>query len=299
MLIADMRNHRIRRLDKASGTIGTIAGTGASTSSDDFIPAITANLVFPSDVAVDAAGNVLIADSGSNRIRRVMPNGVIDSIAGSRTPGDSGDDGPALLARLLTPLRMFMAPNGNLLIVDHDNHRIRVLGEAGGGGGGGDRDCTGGTCAAGGGSRKTDCFAEANAGFAARGNKFVCKDGDPACDHDSTPRQCTVQLKMCFGVADPRFSKCTPQGVRSVQLLKPIASVVDALGRMQSATVGTGPKPIVSFAEPVTGCTGTSDVVVPIVKKKGKAVLRTLSLTEVGGKRTTKDPDTVVVVCTP
>jgi sugar lactone lactonase YvrE len=209
MIIADMRNQRVRRLDKASGTITTVAGTGTALSSDDFIPAVTANLLFPTDVAVDAQGNVLIADSGSNRIRRVDANGVIDSIVGSRTPGDSGDDGPALLARLLTPLRMVMAPDGRLLIVDHDNHRIRAVGEGGPGGGGGDTDCTQGTCAAGGGNRKTDCFVEFNAGVGAHGNKFICKDGDPACDHDAVARQCTVSLKVCFGVADPRLSgKC-------------------------------------------------------------------------------------------
>jgi sugar lactone lactonase YvrE len=304
MIIADMRNHRIRRLDAASGTITTIAGTGTPLSSDDFIPAVTATLLFPTDVAVDASGNVLIADSGSNRIRRVMPNGVIDSVVGSRTPGDSGDEGPALQARLLTPLRMFMAPDGRLLIVDRDNHRIRAVGEASGGGGGGggggsgDPDCTKGTCATGGGSRKTDCFVEFNAGMAARGQKFVCKDGDPTCDHDSTPRQCTVSLKLCFGVADPRLGKCTPQGVKSVQMVRPISSVVDALGRQASASVGGGAKPLVTFADAVTGCTASSDVVVPIKKRKGKVVLKTMASTGTGG-RLSRDPDTVTVVCVP
>jgi sugar lactone lactonase YvrE len=297
MIIADMRNQRVRRLDKASGTITTIAGTGTALSSDDFIPAVTANLLFPTDVAVDAQGNVLITDSGSNRIRRVDANGVIDSIVGSRTPGDSGDDGPALLARLLTPLRMFMAPDGRLLIVDHDNNRIRAVGE-GGPGGGSDTDCTQGTCAAGGGNRKTDCFVEFNAGVGAHGNKFICKDGDPACDHDSTPRQCTVSLKLCLGVADPRLTKCTPQGIKSVQFKKSIQSVVDSLGRMQTATVGGGTKPVVSFTDAVTGCTQAADVVVPIGKKKGKAVLRTMGSTG-GSGRLAKDPDTVVVTCVP
>jgi hypothetical protein len=227
----------------------------------------------------------------------VTPNGEIDSNAGSRAPGDSGDDGPALSARLLTPLRMFMAPGGRLLIVDHDNHRIRVLGE-GGGGGGGDRDCTQGTCAAGGGNRKTDCYVEFNAGMAARGNKFVCKDGDATCDHDTVPRQCTVSLKLCFGVADPRLAKCTPQGITSVTLLKSISTVVESLGKLPSATVGGGSKPVVSFAQAPTGCSQAADVIVPIGKKRGKAVLRTMSTTG-GTGRTAKDPDTVVVTCVP
>ena len=126
MLIADMRNQRVRRLDAASGTIGTIAGTGQDLSSDDFLPAVTATLKFPTDVAVDAEGNVLIVDSGSNRIRRVSAQGVIDTIVGSRVPGDAGDGGPAAAARLLTPLRITRTAAGGLLIVDHDNHRIRA-----------------------------------------------------------------------------------------------------------------------------------------------------------------------------
>jgi sugar lactone lactonase YvrE len=303
MMIADMRNHRVRRLDVASGTIGTIAGTGQDLSSDDFIPAVTATLKFPTDVAVDAEGNVLIADSGSNRIRRVSPNGVIDSIAGSRTPGDSGDEGPAPLARLLTPLRMFMAPSGNLLIVDHDNHRIRSVGDAGPGGPGasGDPDCTKGTCSPGGGSRKSDCFAEFNTGLGS-GQRITCKDGDPACDTDSTPRQCTVSIKMCFGVADPRLTKCTPKGVTSVQLLKPKGGgaaqpLIAALGGMHGASAGGGTKPLVTFGGAATGCSARTSVVVPITKKKGKLTIRTV--TSAGGGKPSRDPDTLVIVCVP
>lgn len=304
MFIADMRNHRVRRVDAASGIVTTIAGTGDALSSDDFIPAVTASLVFPTDVAVDASGNVLVADSGSNRIRRVAPNGVIDSIAGTRTPGDSGDGGDALLARLLTPLRMFMAPNGQLLIVDHDNHRIRAIGEGSGGGGGGggngDPDCTKGTCSAGGGNRKTDCFLEFNTGLGS-GSRITCKDGDPACDKGDTPRSCTVEVSMCFGVADPRLSRCTPQGVTSVQIVKPrgaaASPVVNAIGAMAAATVGGGGKLIVRFSTPATGCTEPSQVVVPIGKKKGKVVLRTMA--SAGAGKNKRDPDTLTIVCVP
>src|SRR4029079_19568736 len=94
----------------------------------------------------------------------------IDWVVGCRAPGTPGAGGPAALARLLTPLRMFMAPDSRLLIVDHDNHRIRAVGEStggggGGGGGNGDPDCTKGTCSAGGGNKKTDCFLEFNSGL--------------------------------------------------------------------------------------------------------------------------------------
>jgi sugar lactone lactonase YvrE len=234
MFIADMRNNRVRRVDAASGTVSTIAGTGQELSSDDFIPAVTASLKLPTDVAVDADGNVLIADSGSNRIRRVNSDAVIDTVVGSRVPGDAGDGGPAALARLLTPLRMARAGSG-LLIVDHDNHKIRAFGDVSGGGGGGgggggngDPDCTKGSCSAGGGNKKTDCFLEFNTGLGS-GSRITCKDGDPSCDTDSTPRQCTVKVGLCLGVADPRLGKCTPASVRSVQFLKGSASLAQSL----------------------------------------------------------------------
>jgi hypothetical protein len=302
MYIADLRNQRVRRLDAASGVITTIAGTGDALSSDDFLPAVTATLKNPTDVAVDASGNVLIADSGSNRIRRVAPNGVIDSIVGSRTPGYSGDGGPALQARLLTPLRTFMAPNGQLLVVDHDNAVIRAVGagSGGGGGGGGDPDCTKGTCSPGGGPRKTDCFLEFNTGLGS-GQRVTCKDGDPTCDLDATPRQCTVGVKLCFGVADPRLSKCTPQGVTSLQIVKPkggaASAVVSTVGAMAAASVGGGAKPVISFATPATGCSGMSQIVVPIHKKKGKVVLRTMA--SIGAGKGKRDPDTLTITCVP
>jgi sugar lactone lactonase YvrE len=300
MFIADLRNQRVRRVDAASGVVTTIAGTGDALSSDDFLPAVTATLKNPTDVAIDAAGNVLIADSGSNRIRRVAPNGVIDSVIGSRTPGYSGDGGPALSARLLTPLRTFMAPNGQILVVDHDNAVIRAVGTGGGGGGGNDPDCTKGTCSPGGGSRKTDCFLEFNSGIGS-GSRITCKDGDPACDLDATPRQCTVAVKLCFGVADPRLSKCTPAGVTSVQVVKPkggaASAVVSAIGAMQGASVGGGTKPVVSFSTPATGCSGRSEIVVPIPKKKGKVVLKTTA--SAGSGKGKRDPDTLTVVCVP
>jgi len=307
MYIADLRNERVRRLDAASGVITTIAGTGDALSSDDFLPAVTATLKNPTDVAVDASGNVLIADSGSNRIRRVAPNGVIDSIVGSRTPGYSGDGGPPLQARLLTPLRTFMAPNGQLLVVERDNAVIRAVGAGSGGGGGGgggggngDPDCTKGTCSPGGGPRKTDCFLEFNTGLGS-GQRVTCKDGDPTCDLDQTPRQCTVAVKLCFGVADPRLSKCTPQGVTSVLIAQPkgtaASPVVTALGSMASANVGGGAKPLISFSTPATGCSATSQIVVPITKKKGKVVLRTMA--SIGAGKGKRDPDTLTITCVP
>ena len=305
MYVADMRNYRVRRVDATSGIVTTIAGTGDTFSSDDYLPAVTASLVLPTDVNVDAAGDVLIADSGSNRIRRVAPNGVIDTVAGARLPGDSGDEGPAIQARFLTPLRMFRAPNGRFLVVDRNNSRIRQIGEAagggGGGGGGGDPDCTKGTCSPGGGPKKTDCFLEFNTGLGS-GQTITCKDGDPGCDHDQTPGQCTVRVQLCFGVLDPRLAgKCTPQPARSLQLVKPPASQGTAARALLDAfssagSVGGGSKPVITFTDALTGCRGDAQVVVPIKRKKGKLAIRTVT-SIAGTGRAARDPDPLVIVC--
>ena len=98
LFIADTWNNRIRRVDP-SGTITTFAGPGRIDFGPDEIgddgPAADAQLNLPSDVAVDAAGSLFIADFGNNRIRRVDPSGTITTFAGTGEPGFSGDSGPA------------------------------------------------------------------------------------------------------------------------------------------------------------------------------------------------------------
>ena len=74
------------------------------------------------------------------------------------------------------------------------------------------------------------------------------------------------------------------------------SGIVGSLGAMRAASVGGGAKPIVSFGTAATGCTGRGDVVVPIKKKKGKLAIRMMTSTGTG--KGTRDPDTLVVVCT-
>ena len=129
--IADSRNHRIRKVD-SSGTITTIAGTGELGFGGDGGPATDARLAFPTDVAVNGAGNLYIADSRNHRIRKVDSSGTITTIAGSGEPGFSGDGGPATDARLARPNGVAVDDAGNVYIADTDNHRIRILTPAGG-----------------------------------------------------------------------------------------------------------------------------------------------------------------------
>ncbi len=88
-------------------------------------PATSALLMDPHGISTDAAGNLYIADTQNHRIRRVAADHNITTVAGSGTPGSSGDGGTAVSASLLTPQAVLAAPDGSLYIADTGNHRIR------------------------------------------------------------------------------------------------------------------------------------------------------------------------------
>ena len=89
--------------------------------------ATNAELDYPSDVAVDATGNLFIADPYNNRIRKVGTNGIITTVAGNGTNGYSGDGGAATNAELNDPYGVAVDATGNLFIADSDNDRIRKV----------------------------------------------------------------------------------------------------------------------------------------------------------------------------
>ena len=96
LFVADSANHAIRRIDLSDGTISTVAGIGASDFGGDGGPATEASLNAPRGIALDASGNLFIADASNHRIRRVdAVTGVITTIAGTGEEGFSGDGGPA------------------------------------------------------------------------------------------------------------------------------------------------------------------------------------------------------------
>jgi sugar lactone lactonase YvrE len=126
LLIADSGNQRIRRVDGTTGIITTVAGNGTYGFSGDGGAATSASLAYPYGVAVDAAGNLLIADYGNQRIRQVDgTTRIITTVAGKGTYGFSGDGGPATDASLNNPLGVAVDGAGNLLIADTYNQRIR------------------------------------------------------------------------------------------------------------------------------------------------------------------------------
>ncbi len=124
--IADSGNHAIRLID-TDGTIRTIAGTGNPGYSGDGGPATAAQLNTPSDVAVAPNGRIYIADTFNNVIRVVLPNGIIQTYAGTGAGGFSGDGGDARQAQLDRPYGVEVAPNGDVLVADTHNQRFRQI----------------------------------------------------------------------------------------------------------------------------------------------------------------------------
>jgi uncharacterized protein (TIGR03437 family) len=122
--IADTGNNRIRKI--SNGVMSTVAGNGTEGYSGDDGPATSAQLYYPSEVAVDAAGNLYITDSGNNRIRKVS-NGVITTVAGSGAAGFAGDNGPATSAQLYYPGGIAVDAAGSLYITDIGSNRIRKV----------------------------------------------------------------------------------------------------------------------------------------------------------------------------
>ncbi|MGD0784340.1 MAG: Ig-like domain repeat protein [Sedimentisphaerales bacterium] len=128
LFIADEGNNRIREVNLSTGVISTVAGNGTQGYSGDNGPATAASLNGPSGVAVDASGNLLIADFGDNRIRKVnLSTGVISTVAGNGTQGYSGDNGPATAASLNGPSGVAVDASGNILIADWGDNRIREV----------------------------------------------------------------------------------------------------------------------------------------------------------------------------
>jgi hypothetical protein len=108
-----------------SGRVSMVAGTGEPGYSGDGGPATDATLDWVYDIAVDANGDIFIADANNNRIRKVDASGVITTIAGTGIAGSRGDGGPAVQARLRHPTGVDVDARGNVYVADAWNGRIR------------------------------------------------------------------------------------------------------------------------------------------------------------------------------
>lgn len=131
LYIADSHNQRIREVVAATGIISTVAGSGMAGFSGDGGPATAAELALPTALAVDAAGNVYVADSGNHRVRRIAAaNGEITTVAGNGVEAFAGDGGLATAASIDSPNGLALDSAGNLYIADTHNGRVRVVNAA-------------------------------------------------------------------------------------------------------------------------------------------------------------------------
>jgi large repetitive protein len=125
--IADLANNRVRAVSP-SGTISTVAGMGVRGFSGDGDAATSAELNAPAAVALDPAGNIYIADSGNNRVRRVnAQTGNMETLSGTDSEQFQGDTGPANLASMYGPYALDFDGNGNLFVSDMFHNRVRRI----------------------------------------------------------------------------------------------------------------------------------------------------------------------------
>lgn len=126
--IADFNNHRIRRIDAATGIIATIAGTGVNTYSGDGGLAVDAAVNLPAAGVFDPAGNYVFCDAGNRRVRRIdLTTGIISTVAGTGAGVHGGDGGLATQASFVSPQAIAYDSQGNLYVADAPAHRVRRI----------------------------------------------------------------------------------------------------------------------------------------------------------------------------
>jgi DNA-binding beta-propeller fold protein YncE len=126
LFIADVADHRVRVVDLRTGTIATFAGTGVARHDGDGEPALKAGIFGARAVAFAPDGSLYIMERQGSCIRRIE-DGVIYTVAGTGERGWSGDGGDARQAVFNAPKEMAVAPNGDIFVVDTENHAIRMI----------------------------------------------------------------------------------------------------------------------------------------------------------------------------
>lgn len=127
LYIADTNNNRIRAVNLSTGVITTFAGTGTPTFAGDSGSAAGASFSYPTELTLDARGNLFIADTNNNRVREISSGGTVSTIAGNGQQGYSGDNSNATLSTLNSPLAVAAVPGGGVAVADTDNDRVRIV----------------------------------------------------------------------------------------------------------------------------------------------------------------------------
>ena len=139
LFVSECDGRGVSRIDLGSGTVSRFAGIAKAVSEDDVArtdgdggSAALARLKTPAGLAIDGKGDLLIADRGDHRVRRVAAaTGVITTVAGDGIAGDRGDTGLATNARLDSPEGIAIDRAGNVFVADRGNHRVRRIDTAG------------------------------------------------------------------------------------------------------------------------------------------------------------------------
>jgi sugar lactone lactonase YvrE len=118
LLVIDRSNYRIRRVTLQNGQVQTIAGSGLKKSFGDGGPALGATLSFPHGIVTDSKDNVIFSDKGNYLIRRITPDGTIDTLAGNGTRGTSGDGGPGNKATLYNPTSLVINQQNEIYLIN-------------------------------------------------------------------------------------------------------------------------------------------------------------------------------------
>ena len=126
LFISDRLNHQIRKID-TEGNISTIAGTGDSDHDGDGGPALDATFRDPNALASDNDGNIYVADTANNMIRKIDTNGIVTTFAGNGEHADFGDGGPALNAGIRSMDDIEFSPEGELHILGTNTHKVRKI----------------------------------------------------------------------------------------------------------------------------------------------------------------------------
>jgi DNA-binding beta-propeller fold protein YncE len=137
LLVSDQANQRIRKIDPTTNIITTVAGTGEKGFAGDGGPAAQAKFSLPvgqrghpaAHITRSAAGDLYLADTDNNRIRRIDPAGMVSTVAGTGVAGAENPEGPALQAQLEHPVDVAVGPDAALYIADTENNCVRVIRE--------------------------------------------------------------------------------------------------------------------------------------------------------------------------